>query len=185
MAKRVMEARPWLVRQGNEEKRTPMYLAAIENKIDVLRVLLEHDPSLGYFISTDGDGAPLLCIAASEGNVGVARELLRHCPDPPYFDAMGSTCLHIAISFGKEDFVRFVARSPQLQHLMNLRNDTGETALQLAARIMSAGDERKRQTMMSMVAVLQLYLSNLSIHAEPFTSVRMVSPCNRVCYVNC
>ncbi|CAD6254316.1 unnamed protein product [Miscanthus lutarioriparius] len=106
MAKRVMEARPWLVRQGNEEKRTPMYLAAIENKIDVLRVLLEHDPSLGYFISTDGDGAPLLCIAASEGNVGVARELLRHCRDPPYFDAMGSTCLRIAISFGQEDFVR-------------------------------------------------------------------------------
>ena len=185
MAKRVMEARPWLVRQGNEEKRTPMYLAAIENKIDVLRVLLEHDPSLGYFISTDGDGAPLLCIAASEGNVGVARELLRHCRDPPYFDAMGSTCLRIAISFGQEDFVRFVARSPQLQHLINPPNDTGETALQLAARIMPAGDERKRQTMMSMVAVLQLYLSNLSIHAEPFTSVRMVSPCNRVCYVNC
>jgi hypothetical protein len=93
-------------------------------------------------------------------------------------------CLHIAISFGQEDFVRFVARSPQLQHLINLLNDTGETALQLAARIMPAGDERKRQTMMSMVAVLQLYLSNLSIHAE-FTSVCMVSPCNRVCYVNC
>jgi hypothetical protein len=94
-------------------------------------------------------------------------------------------CLHIAITFGQEDFVRFVARSPQLQHLINLPNDTGETALQLAARIMPAGDERKRQTMMSMVAVLQLYLSNLSIHAEPFTSVHMVSPCNRVCYVNC
>jgi ankyrin repeat protein len=118
MAKRVMEARPWLVRQGNEEKRTPMYLAAIENKIDVLRVLLEHDPSLGYFISTDG--SPLLCIAASKGNVGVAQELLRHCPDPPYCNAKGSTCLHIAVSSGRSDFVRFVVRSPQLEHLVNL-----------------------------------------------------------------
>jgi ankyrin repeat protein len=78
MAKMVMETRPGLVRQENEDKRTPIYLAAKENKIDVLTILLEHDPSLGYFISTDG--APLLCIAAIQGNVGVARELLRHWP---------------------------------------------------------------------------------------------------------
>ena len=170
MAKRIMEARPLLVRQENEDKRTPMYLAAKENKIEVLRVLLEHDPSLGYFTSTDG--SPLLCIAATEGHVGVARELLRHCPDAPYCDATGSTCLHIAVTFGLADFVRFVVRSPQLQHLVNLPDNKGEPALLLAHRIMAAGDEPKRKTMMSVVTILQCYNNNnLSIHAEPFTSV--------------
>jgi hypothetical protein len=173
MAKMVMETRPGLVRQENEDKRTPIYLAAKENKIDVLTILLEHDPSLGYFISTDG--APLLCIAAIQGNVGVARELLRHCPDPPYCDTTGSTCLHLAVSFGQADFVRFVVRSPQLEPLIDLPNNRGETALRLAHRIMQAGDEQKRQTMMSVIAVLEWYLNNLSIHAEPFTSVCMVS----------
>jgi ankyrin repeat protein len=142
-----------------------MHLAAIENKIDVLTVLLEQDQSLGYFISTTTDAAPLLCIAASQGNVGVARELLRHCPDPPYCDAAGSTCLHVAVSFGQADFVRFVVRSPQLEHLVNLPDNKGETALQLAARINDT----------NMVAVLRFHL-NSSINAEPFTSVRMVYP---------
>ncbi|CAN6180347.1 unnamed protein product [Urochloa humidicola] len=124
MAKRIVEALPGLIRQENEGKRTPVHLAAQDNKIDVLTVLLEHDPSLAYFISAEG--APLLSIAASQGNVGVARELLRHCPDPPYYDATGSTCLHIAVLFGREDFVRFVLNSPQLRHLVNLPDDRGK-----------------------------------------------------------
>ncbi|OQU83143.1 hypothetical protein SORBI_3005G083340 [Sorghum bicolor] len=155
MAKRLMEARPWLVRQENEDKRTPMNLAAHKNQIEVLRVLLQHDPSLGYFISTDG--SPLLCIAATEGHVGVARELLRHCPDPPYCDATGSTCLHIAGSTGQGNF-----------HLINLPNDRGETALRLAGRMLPAGDEQKTQTMMSIFDVLLCYRRDLL--AEPFTS---------------
>ncbi|CAD6258502.1 unnamed protein product [Miscanthus lutarioriparius] len=142
-----------------------MHLAAIENKIDVLTVLLEQDQSLDYFISTTTDAAPLLCIAASQGNVGVARELLRHCPDPPYCDATGSTCLHVAVSFGQADFVRFVVRSPQLEHLVNLPDNNGETALQLAARINDT----------NMVALLRFHL-NSSINAEPFTSVRDAGP---------
>ena len=173
MAKRLMEARPWLVRQENEDKRTPMNLAAHKNQIEVLRVLLQHDPSLGYFISTDG--SPLLCIAATEGHVGVARELLRHCPDPPYCDATGSICLHIAVSSGQGNFVRYVLRSPQFQHLINLPNDRGETALRLAGRMLPAGDEQKTQTMMSIFDVLLCYRRDLL--AEPFTSVCMVSPC--------
>jgi ankyrin repeat protein len=163
MAKRVMEACPGLARQENEDKCTPMHVAVIENKIDVFTVLLQYDPSLGYLISSS-DGSPLLSTAASQGNVGVARELLRHCSDPPYCDATGSTCLHIAVSFGQADFVRFVVRSPQLQHLINLPNDRGETALQLAARNNNT----------DMVDTLQINLNNLIIHAEYFTSVRMV-----------
>jgi ankyrin repeat protein len=128
-----METRPWLARQENENKYTPMHLAAYEDKIVVITVLLEHDPLLGYLISTAGK--PLLCTAASEGHVGVARELLKHCPDAPYCDANGSTCLHEAVLSGQEEFVEFVLGSQQLQHLINMADNSGETALHLAQRI--------------------------------------------------
>jgi len=131
MAKRVMEKHPSLARQENETKNTPMHLAANEDKVDVITALLEHDRSLGYLISTDG--APLLCIAACQGHVGVARELLKHCPDAPYCDAEGSTCLHTAVLSKQAEFVDFLLGSQQLQHLINMANNNGETALHLAA----------------------------------------------------
>ncbi|KAF8711355.1 hypothetical protein HU200_029384 [Digitaria exilis] len=133
IVKRVMETRPWLVKQENELLKTPVHQAAIEDKVDVLTVLLEHNRSLGYQISTDG--LPLLWVAAYWGHVGVARELLKHCPDAPYSTADGSTCLHIAVQRGNIEFVGFVLESQQLQHLVNMANDSGDTALHLADKI--------------------------------------------------
>jgi ankyrin repeat protein len=127
-----METRPWLVSLENENKYTPMHLAAYENKVDVLTVLLEHDPFLGYLTNTIG--YPLLCVAACMGHVVVAREILKHCPDAPYCDANGSTCLHVAVLYGQAVFVEFVLGSQQLQHLINMADNNGETALHLAQR---------------------------------------------------
>jgi ankyrin repeat protein len=132
IAKRVMETRAWLATEENENKHTPVHLAAYEGEISALAVLLKHDPSLGYLTSTNGD--PLLCVAASQGHGGVARELLEHCPDAPYRDASGSTCLHIAVSCGHTEFVRSILVFQQLGHLINMLNGSGETALHLAAR---------------------------------------------------
>ncbi|KAG2559199.1 hypothetical protein PVAP13_8NG293652 [Panicum virgatum] len=133
MAKRVMEKHPLLARQENENNNTPMHLAAFEDKLDVFTVLLEHDRSLGYLISTVG-AAPLLCVAASQGHVGIARELLKQCPDAPYSDADGSTCLHIALLYERAEFIEFVLGSQQLRHIINMANNKGETALHLAAK---------------------------------------------------
>ncbi|RLM68977.1 protein ACCELERATED CELL DEATH 6-like isoform X1 [Panicum miliaceum] len=141
IAKKVMETRPWLARQENESKHTPMHMAAKEDSVDVLSALLEHDRSLGYLVSTDG--APLLCIAASQGHVGVARELLKHCPDAPYCDATGSTCLHVAVSSKQAEFVKFVLGSHQLQHLINMADSRGETALHLATADDSDDDDEE------------------------------------------
>ncbi|WVZ53441.1 hypothetical protein U9M48_004384 [Paspalum notatum var. saurae] len=45
-----MDERPELVKQENKSTHTPMHLAAKDNKVDVLTVLLEHDPSLGAML---------------------------------------------------------------------------------------------------------------------------------------
>lgn len=132
IAKKVMETRPWLATEENENRHTPVHLAAYDGEIKALAVLLEHDPSLGYLTSTDGD--TLLCVAASQGHGGVARGLLEHCPDAPYCDASSSTCLHIAVLCGHTEFVRSILGLQQLGHLINMLNGSGETALHLAVR---------------------------------------------------
>ncbi|CAO2141254.1 unnamed protein product [Urochloa humidicola] len=133
MVKRVIETRPLLARQENKNKQTPMHLAASEDMVEVLTVLLEHDQSLGYLISTAG--APLLCIAAIKGHVGVAQELLKHCPDAPYSDAEGSTCLHVAVLHDHAEFVAFVLESKELQHVINMADNCGVAALHLANNV--------------------------------------------------
>ncbi|WVZ64199.1 hypothetical protein U9M48_013760, partial [Paspalum notatum var. saurae] len=163
IAKGIMEKRPELARQENENKHTPMHLAAKGNQVDVLTVLLEHDQSLGYLISTDG--TPVLCIAASEGHVGVARELLKYCPDAPYCGVEGSTCLHVAVSSSKLGFVKFALESQELRHLINVEDNEGRTPLQLALSTISAQkqDDDKEQ---AIVAALWSHL-NLGLRSNP------------------
>ena len=108
-----MQTRPALAATGDNSitTATPLHLAVLWNKIDVLRVLLEHDRSLGYVASSLG--APLLVSAAFRGHVGVARELLKHCPDAPLAETNGWTCLHQAVWAGQMEFVDFVLGLPQ------------------------------------------------------------------------
>lgn len=123
-----MKTRPGLAREEDKANRTPMHLAVIWDKINVLRVLLEHGPSLGYVVSSKKEGTPLINFAACEGNVSAARELLRHCPDAPYRDASGSTCLHQATWMTEHtEFVEFVLGSPQLRKLVNMRAVSTQT----------------------------------------------------------
>ncbi|KAL5204056.1 hypothetical protein ABZP36_008927 [Zizania latifolia] len=131
IAKELMETRPWLAREENKHNNTPMHLAALWGKTDVLRVLLQHDWSLGYAVKSD-DGTPLLNSATFRGNVGVARELLDHCPDAPCCNSKGWTCLHNAACEGQAEFVAFILESPHLRKLINMRACDGETALHLA-----------------------------------------------------
>lgn len=128
----IMESRPGLARQETNKKNSPMKLAVIWDRIDLLRVMLKHDWSLGYVVSTDG--STLLQSAAYQGHVGVARMLIEHCPDAPYSDAAGWTCLHEAVCNGRLEFVEFVLESPQLRKLVNMRDASGRTALHHAVQ---------------------------------------------------
>jgi len=127
----IIEKRPDLSTAENAYRNTAVEQAVFLNKIDVLKVLLEHDWSLGYSVSTSG--SPLLVSAAQRGYVGVARELLKHCPDAPYCDRNGWTCLHEAVHSGHTEFVEFVMGSQQLRNkLVNMRSEDGKTALHYA-----------------------------------------------------
>ncbi|CAO2141247.1 unnamed protein product [Urochloa humidicola] len=132
VAKAIMARHPPLIRQETENNLTPVHLVVSEGKVEMLTALLEQDQSLGYLISRTG--TPLLCVAASKGHVGIAQELLKHCPDAPYCDATGSTCLHIAVLSGQEEFVEFILASQQFRQLVNMLDGKRETALHLAVK---------------------------------------------------
>uniref|UniRef100_A0A0D3HK63 PGG domain-containing protein n=1 Tax=Oryza barthii TaxID=65489 RepID=A0A0D3HK63_9ORYZ len=130
IAKKIVEARPWLAREENTKGTSPVHLTVLWDKADVLRVFLEHDQSLGYITTTNG--TPLLNAAAYRGHIGAARELLKHCPDAPCCSANGWTCLHQAVHAGNTEFFEFIMRTPQLQRLVNMRDSSGKTALHYA-----------------------------------------------------
>ncbi|KAJ1274500.1 hypothetical protein BS78_05G066600 [Paspalum vaginatum] len=132
IARLIMETRPQLAREENADKSSPMHQAIHDKKIDIVTVLLEHDPSLGYLLCSKSD-APPLNSAAAVGDVDIARELLKHCPDTPYCDKSGFTCLHEAVSNGHTGFVEFLLRSKQLSPLVNMQDHEGRTALHIAA----------------------------------------------------
>uniref|UniRef100_A0A8R7U1J2 PGG domain-containing protein n=2 Tax=Triticum urartu TaxID=4572 RepID=A0A8R7U1J2_TRIUA len=136
IAKKIMGKRPWLATEADEAENTPTMLAVIYAKVGVLRVLLEHDSSLGYEISKKGN--PLLCVAAFRGHVNVATELLHHCPDAPYRNTRGNmfTCLHEAVQQDHMEFVEFIleAETTQLRKVVNMQDIDGKTALHHAVQ---------------------------------------------------
>jgi ankyrin repeat protein len=128
-----METRPGLAREEDKHKVTPMHMAVQWDKIDVLRVLLEHDWSLGYVLTSNGN--PILASVASRGYVGAARELLKHCPDAPYAPANDvATCLHLAVQGGHMELLEFFLGSKHLRKLVNMRDYGKETPLHEAVR---------------------------------------------------
>ncbi|XP_037470745.1 ankyrin-1-like, partial [Triticum dicoccoides] len=134
LAKRIMETRPWLARETNKTGATPLSVALYLHQIGVVRVLLEHDCSLGYKVPSNG--APFLSQAAAGGHIDVAQVLLHHCPDTPYRSTKDPywTCLHTAIDQDHVEFVEFILRTPQLRKLINMRDVYGKTALHYAVQ---------------------------------------------------
>ncbi|KAJ1685370.1 hypothetical protein LUZ63_016760 [Rhynchospora breviuscula] len=110
-----------------------MQLAVMWNKLDVVKVLLEYDRSLGYLISSEKDNdVPLLISAAYRGNVEAAQEILNYCPDAPIHNRDGWTMLHEAVNSGREEFVDYILKTPHLHKLINMRDKDGDTALHIA-----------------------------------------------------
>lgn len=126
-----METRPWLAKLPNRYGSTPMHHALLSDRVGVLRVLLEHDSSLGYVVAGTED-VPLLVSAAFQGRIGIAREILSYCPDAPFRSKNGWTCLSAAVHADRLEFVEFVLGTPELQKLVSMRDNQGRTALHYA-----------------------------------------------------
>ncbi|KAM0860091.1 hypothetical protein ACQ4PT_046753 [Festuca glaucescens] len=95
IAKIIIEKRPELAREADNESCTPVRQAVLDGKIDMLRLMLEHDSTLGYEINSLGNS--LLTDAALREFVEfVLKEpLLRKVVNMQ--NKYGKTALHYAV----------------------------------------------------------------------------------------
>ncbi|KAJ1685375.1 hypothetical protein LUZ63_016765 [Rhynchospora breviuscula] len=133
IAKTIVKARPFLAREEDKDGSTPIQLAVLWNRLDEIKVLLEHDRSLGYLVNSKTN-FPLLVSAAFRGNVGVAQQILNYCPDAPVCNPDGWTMLHQAVYSRQEKFVDYILKTPHLHKLVNMRYQNGKTALHYAVK---------------------------------------------------
>ncbi|KAK1670867.1 hypothetical protein QYE76_059026 [Lolium multiflorum] len=132
LAQTIMDKHPELAREADMYSCSPIRDAVLFGKIDILRIMLEHDSTLGYEINSTG--SPLLLAAADRGRVAAARELLKYCPDAPYSKEDGKTLLHVAALHNNAKFVEFVLKTPLLRRLVNVQDNEGKTALHYAVQ---------------------------------------------------
>ncbi|KAM0873722.1 hypothetical protein ACQ4PT_037883 [Festuca glaucescens] len=132
--KTIMDKHPELAGQAADMYScTPVRQAVQHGKVDMLRVMLEHNSTLGYEINSRG--CPLLTDAAYQGQVAAVREILKHCPDaPPYNNTNGQTLLHVAVRYDHAELVEFVLKTPLLRKLVNVQDKIGKTALHYAVQ---------------------------------------------------
>ncbi|CAL9085330.1 unnamed protein product, partial [Musa acuminata var. zebrina] len=109
----------------------PLHFAAARGDLEMVRLLLQNDPSTAYV--RDNGGASAIHVAASFGHVNVIKYLIETCPGcTEVRDGEGGNFFHVAISKRREQVVRFVATSPRLTDLLNEPDSDGNTPLHRA-----------------------------------------------------
>lgn len=126
------EIRSCLVDEENELAETPLYIAAEQGHLDVLKELLKfaHPETLAKKNHT---GYDVFHIAAKQGHISIVKQLLNHNPDlSKTLDLSNATPLISAATKGHVEVVNeLLARDSQLT---GIARSNGKNALHLAAR---------------------------------------------------
>ncbi|MCL1079395.1 ankyrin repeat domain-containing protein [Parashewanella spongiae] len=117
------------------EPKTPIFIATMHDKFDVVRELLRSRNTTLRNDETDESGKNLLLMLASKGHSGLTEQLMaRKSPvfRPTDTDNKGNNALHDAISSGSISTVRAVM--PYMGDNLLKANDAGETPLHFSVR---------------------------------------------------
>ncbi|OZJ03373.1 hypothetical protein BZG36_04490 [Bifiguratus adelaidae] len=113
---------------------TPLYLAARDDLMDVLLLLLDHGADLGRSIGWGNQAKTVLIAAVEFDHVNMARYLLDACGGAlvDQADSLGVTALHLACFRGNLEMVYVLIGEYQANTHVSDKN--GETPLHYAAR---------------------------------------------------
>lgn len=118
---------PWLAQQPDANGLTPLHVAALGGRSDIVHLLLRYkaDPN-----QKNSSGMTPLHAAAMAGHVETARLLLLHGARPNDQDQRGNTPLYCAAWDGNEDMVDLL-----LEHGadLHIRTEMGESVMDLAS----------------------------------------------------
>uniref|UniRef100_A0A5B6YN64 PGG domain-containing protein n=1 Tax=Davidia involucrata TaxID=16924 RepID=A0A5B6YN64_DAVIN len=130
---KLLSYRPSLMDSNDENGTTPLSYAASIGYLEGVCYILEGFVECTY--RSDGNGLYPIHMASSKGHINIIQEFLQCCPDSrELLNRQGQNILHIAAENGKADAISYMLKVPELENLINERDDGGNTALHLATR---------------------------------------------------
>lgn len=125
----ILETHENLIESYDEEGRTPLSYAALKGYLEGARYLLKKFPSSAYRCDKNKEGFFPIHMAASGGHIKMIKELhsTKHLRN-----RRGQSILHVACGSGKSEVVSFLLKMPELEGLINLKDEDGNTPLHLA-----------------------------------------------------
>jgi len=116
---------------------TPLLIASGRNKIEVVRMLLDHPSAHQSINIADENGTTPLSFALFNGNLEVAKMLLDHPNVGPSLSMqnklLGWTPLLIACSYGHADMVKLLLEKSEIIETLHASNFLGQTPLFVAS----------------------------------------------------
>ncbi|KAF9589519.1 hypothetical protein IFM89_025237 [Coptis chinensis] len=132
IAKLLLKTKPELVKQADNNRRTPLHFASTLGFHELVAMLLELDYSPAY--SFDIDGSAPIHMSVHFGRIRVIKELLRYCPDlKDLVDRKGQNILHMAVECQQVGVIRYILQEKKLESLINGIDKDGNTPLHCAS----------------------------------------------------
>ncbi|XP_056171588.1 protein ACCELERATED CELL DEATH 6-like [Syzygium oleosum] len=123
---------PVLLIWKDEGHGTPLHFAVYTNYLDGVKFLIEKFPLSA--LEQDKEGYLPIHVACMMDHVRIVEELLQQWPDPAEFRAKrGENILHVSARYGCISTVKYIMKSPEFGHLLNVRDFDLNTPLHLAA----------------------------------------------------
>ncbi|XP_058217963.1 protein ACCELERATED CELL DEATH 6-like [Rhododendron vialii] len=132
----------------DEEGRNALHFSASIGFLEGVKFLLNNFCAAAY--QRDKYGLFPVHTATSKGHVDIIQGMLQHCPDSrELLTLQGQNIFHVAAKSGNDKTVSSMLKMPELEKLLNEKDDEGNTPLHVATicghpRIVRAltGDER-------------------------------------------
>ena len=115
--------------QFNKRYLCPAQIAINYNKLEVLKVMLYHDPSVANKVNKNGDS--LLMVATAKGHIEIVSHLLKFNADSTLRNKDGNTALHHAAQRNRGKIIQLLVKANK--NCLDIPNKKGYTALHIAA----------------------------------------------------
>ena len=126
----ILQRKPQLAGELDLQRQSPLHLAAANGHLEIVKALFLVDPTMCF--SQDRYGLTPLHVAAIKGRLQVLEELFRAAPEAVLLRACAETIFHLCVRYYQLDTLKFLVESINDFDFLNLKDNNGFTALQLA-----------------------------------------------------